>query len=509
MKRGPLILALASLSGIAAAAPPTLESVFPPGGKRGSEIELTLSGKFEPWPCPLWFSEKGLSFTPDPEKPGKGMLKIEDSAPAGPLLLRAHNPEGASKPVIFVVGEGRELLEEEKDGSALGQAPLFDRAQLPCTINGTLSTAGELDAWRIHLEKDETLYALVDAYGLRSKVDPALHIHDPSGHRLQLVHDGPVNLDPILVFKAPAAGDYLLALAGFSHPPAVNVAYVGSKDAHYRLHLALKREDLPTRLLPKDLGPDSAELTLTPPTPVVGSLKKANTPNRHPMTAKKGDKFLVKVEGRALGYPIDPVLRLLKADGSEIRREDDSNQLPDPEYLWTVAADGDYLLEVSDRFGRAGEGMRYRLSASAPVPDFSLTVDKSVYTLERGKPLEIKATLTRVHGHTEDLSFSLVGLPESITLTPPEKAPEKNGEVVLKLEAKADAPGHSGSIRVLAKERKEEGAQERTAVFSFKDDNYRGPYALNEIADIWLILPPLPPKEEKKEEAPTAEKAKE
>jgi len=34
-------------------------------------------------------------------------------------------------------------------------------------------------------------------------------------------------------------------------------------------------------------------------------------------------------------------------------------------------------------------------------------------------------------------------------------------------------------------------------VFSFKDDNYRGPYVIDEIADIWFVLAPV--KEEKKE----------
>ena len=34
-------------------------------------------------------------------------------------------------------------------------------------------------------------------------------------------------------------------------------------------------------------------------------------------------------------------MRLLKADGSEVRKEDDANKTSDPEYLWTVAADGE------------------------------------------------------------------------------------------------------------------------------------------------------------------------
>jgi hypothetical protein len=97
-------------------------------------------------------------------------------------------------------------------------------------------------------------------------------------------------------------------------------------------------------------------------------------------------------------------------------------------------------------------------------------------------------------------------LPAGITLTAPE-VPEKGGEVVLKLEAKADALAFSGPLGVLFKEEKAEGAKlEKSAVFTFKDDNYRGPYALDEIVTFWLALPPK--KEEPKKEEPKKEEPK-
>jgi len=505
VKRGRFIaLVLAMAPGSAAAAPPVLDSVFPPGGKQGAEVDLTLSGKLEPWPCSLWFSEKGFTFTPDPKKPGSGRLKVGESVPVGPVLVRAHNAEGASAPLLFIVGNQTELIEEEKDNSTLSGALPLDRGKLPFTLNGTLSTGGELDAYRIALEKGETLHVRVEAYGLRSMVDPAIHLHDPSGHRLALVHDGPANLDPVLSFTAESKGDYVLSIAGFSHPPAASVAYTGAKNAHYRLSLALKREQIPARLLPADPGPDAAAPDLVPGKPLAATLKEKGKPNRHPVKVKKGDKLLVRVEGRALGFPIDPVLRILKPDGSEIRKEDDSNKTSDPEYLWSVAGDGDHTIEVSDRFGRAGAGIRYRLSAGPVSPDFTVTMDKAQYAMERGKPLELKATVTRLRGHTGELSLSLSGLPAGIALKEPAKIAEKGTEAVLKLEAKADAPGFSGPVRVIAKETKAEKPLERTAVFSFVDDNQRGPYALDEVKDLWVALPP--PKEVKKPEPKPDEK---
>lgn len=483
----------------ALAAPPTLESVFPPGGKRGGAVEVTLNGKFDPWPCSFWFSGKGLAFEPDPEKAGTGKITIAADAPLGPVLLRAHNAEGATAPLLFIVGEQNEIKEAEKGDSTVAGASAVDKGSFPLVVNGTLSAGGELDSYRIALEKGETLHAKIEAYGLRSLVDPALHLHDLAGNRLELVHDSPANLDPLLSFTAPEKGDYVLSVAGFSHPPAASVAYTGSKNAHYRLYLALKRQQLPARLLPVDPGPDSKETAIAVGKAHVGTLPEDGSPARLSLAAKKGEKILLKVEGRALGYPIDPVLRLLKPDGAEIRREDDSNKMADPEYLWTVAADGDYAIEVTDRFKRGGEGMRYRLLAAPPTPDFTLVADKSLYALERGKAVEIKLVLTRLHGHVDDLAFTLAGLPDDIVLTAPEKAPEKNGDVVLKLEAKPDAKPLDAPVRILAKEKRDDGSgKEKTVVFSFKDDNYRGPYALDETPDLWLTLPP--PKEETKVE---------
>jgi hypothetical protein len=503
----------AALSPRAEAAAPTLESVFPAGGRQGQTIDLTLLGKFEPWPCEVWFSAPGLSFEPDPEKAGSGKLAIAAEAPLGPVLVRAHNAEGASAPIIFIVGDRPEILDEEKDGSTLAGAAAIDRAALPLVVNGTLTAGGEVDAWRLRLEKGETLHALVEGYGLRSPLDPALNLHDAEGNRLLVAHDGPANLDPGFSYEAAEAGDHIVSLVGFSHPPAASVAYVGSKNAHYRLHLALRREDLPARLLPADPGPDSPEPTLTPGEPLVGTLAAPASPNRHPVEVKKGDKLLVRVVGRGLGYPIDPVLRILKPDGGEIRREDDTGKSSDPEYLWTVAEDGLHTLEVSDRYSRGGAEMRYRLEAAPPRPDFQLVADKSFYALERGKPLELKVKLTRRHGHAGDLELSLAGLPDTIAATFPEKAPEKDGDLVVKLEAKEDAPAFSGPFRLVATERRGEGEEDkgeplaRDAVFTFVDDNWRGPYAIDEFPDLWLTLPPPPPKEEeKKEDAKEGEK---
>ncbi len=468
---------------------PKLESIVPAGGKKGTEVRVTLNGKFDPWPCQLWFSQPGIVFTPDPEKKNSGSITLPADVAEGPLLLRAYDETGAGAPLIFVVGSHDEVLEEEKDGNTLAKAQDVDPETLPLVINGVLSSGGELDSYRISLEKGETLFAAVEGYRLRSPIDPTLQVYNSRGARLVLEHDGFVDLDPRMAFTSPEKGDYTIAVAGFPHPPASSVAFKGDKNSVYRLHLSFQREKLPARLFPVDLGPDSKSTALTPGSSLIGTLTPETPIHEYQITAKKGESYVVKIEGNALGFPIDPVLRILKPDRSELRKEDDTNKQADPQYTWNVAADGDYSITVADRFGRGGQLMRYRLSLAPPVLDYEVSVDQSFYKLERGKPLTIKATVTRIHGHKEDLTFSTNGLSEGVTLIAPEKTPEKGGEILLQLEAKPDALAFNGPFQLEATDGNEKPP--KVVPFSLKDANSRGPYAIHEMPDLWLTIPPV------------------
>lgn len=494
-------------SGPALGAPPQFDAIYPAGGKRGASVEVELVGKFDPWPCQLHASGKGISFTPDPEKAGQGTLAIAADAPAGAVVLRAHNEEGASAPVLFVVDTAAGIREEEKDDSSVGKAQAVDASQLPLAIDGRLAANHELDSYRLALKKGQTLHAAVEGYALRSPVDPAIQVYDAGGNRIALVHDGAHNLDPVLAFAVPADGDYIVSVAGFAHPPATSVYFRGDKKASYRLHLALDRKHLPKRLFPEDIGPDAPAEALTAGKPVTGTIAEPGEVDRYRFAAKKGETWLVEVEGRSLGFPTDPVLRILKPDGAVLRTEDDTAKQTDPFYTWKIAADGDYEITVEDRFRAGGPDRRYRLAVKKPEPGFTATLDKSAYVLERGKPLEVKVKIERLHGHAGDLAFAIPGLPGSITLTPPEKAPEKNGDAILKLEAQGDAPAFSGPIEVRVADVPGEEKRpkiEKVATFSLKDDNWRGPYAVETLDRAWLTLPPK--KEEKK---PGDEKKKE
>lgn len=490
---------------IGSAAPATLDAIWPPGAKRGTEIDVTLTGKLDPWPCQLSFSEKGFTFTPDKEKKGTGKLKIAADAKIGPVVIRALNPEGVSAPQLFIVGEVPEILEEEKDENTISKAQVIDVSKLPLVINGKLPANNELDSFTIAMKKGETILAAVEGYTIRSLIDPVLHVYNAEGHRIAMEHDGAVHLDPRMEFTAPAGGDYTIAVTAFAHPPAASVYFRGGKNAQYRLYLARKLEAFPKRLLPKNPGSDSKDGKITIGKPVIGTLAKSGEMDRYTIAATKGEQHLIKVESASLGFPTDLVFRIFKPDGVELKLIDDANKESDPEYLWKVAADGDYEITVTDRFQRGGPQYRYRASASKPVPHFTLTIEKTEYLLELGKSLDIKIKLTRFHGHKENLVFEIPGLPDKVTFTGPEKVPEKGGDIILKLEAKADAPAFQKPLTIHAIEADKDGKKTGKpveAIHSYKSDaNYRGPYAVMELPLVWLTIPPKPkekPKEVKK-----------
>lgn len=499
MKRFCVILSLSCFflyTGIAA--PPTFTAIWPPGARRGSEVDIELVGKFDPWPCKLHFSIPGLVFTPDPEKAGKGKLKLPTNAPIGPLLVRTWNEEGASPPRIFIIDDRFELQEEEKDGSTLAKAQQIDLSTLPLVINGQLAGNYELDSFRFDLKQNEQIAAAVEGYSLRSPIDPVLHLYDDRGNRLLLEHDSAKNLDPVLTFRAPTAGTYILSIAGFAHPPATSVYYRGAKGTHYRLHLAREKSSIPIRLLPRVLGKDTQSDTIQSGQPITGTLAKNGEGDRYKFEAKKGDQFLVRVEAASLGYPTDPVLAITTAEGKSISTSDDTKRDRDSEYFWKVAADGAYEISVADRFRRGDDNMRYRLSVDPPSPSFSADVAKSEFVLEPGKPLEIKVSLKRLYGHSKPLTASIPNLPKGVELTLPDKFPERDGDITLKLQSAETATPFSQPFSI---EIREEGEHLQTilANCTFHDKDSRGPFAIDGTTELWLTLPPQ--KQDKKEEA--------
>jgi hypothetical protein len=92
-------------------------------------------------------------------------------------------------------------------------------------------------------------------------------------------------------------------------------------------------------------------------------------------SAKQGQVWDIEVYARRIRSGLDPVLHLLKGDGSYLVGNDDARG-PDPHLRWTVPEDGDYCLWIHDHLNRGREDYVYRVEFQAVVPALSIEIPR-------------------------------------------------------------------------------------------------------------------------------------
>lgn len=517
-----------ALFSAAQAAVPSLKSVFPAGGQRGTTVEVTLEGGLEKGM--VWVEGGGVTFTPPTDKGlTKAMIALE--AEPGLRLLRVFNAEGVSEPVRFMVGTLSEVI-EVKPNQAPIQAPLFE--PLPVWINGRIDRAGELDHFAFQLKKGQTIRIEMYAYTLGSPIDPLLHVLDEKGTRLATASDGR-NLDPMVTFTAPADGRYTVQLAGFVHPPASEVSFTGGGTVVYRLllhpgplatgvypavvapptftrrglglakHLPLGERlqkvwvpdgVLPVEVLaaaaspqvevePNDVA-DKATVLAAVPAVVGGVMEKGADRDRFAFPVKKGQKLRAEIFAQRLGLPLDATLKVFDEAGKSLGVSEDQKDVADPAFSWTVAADGIHQVEVADQFHRGGEGNDYVLEVAEVTPSFEATLaEGKPLKVVRGKKLELKVNVKLLDGWKEPLLVRVLGLPAPLSVKEV-SVPEKGGDVTVAIEPAGDVvPGtHPFALVITTRD----GAQSKVATFDLRGENRRGTSQSDRDETLWLTV---------------------
>lgn len=533
-------LLIAGLPALCArAAAPSLKGVFPPGGRQGTEVEVTLEGK--PEKGQVWIEGAGVTFT-GPDDKGKAKAVIAADAAPGIRLLRVFNAEGVSEAARFVVGTVPEM-EEARPNQAPAQAMRLEK--LPVCVNGRIDKAGESDHFAFELKKGQVARLQVLAYTLGSPIDPLLHILDGQGVRLATGSDAR-NLDPVLTFTAPGDGRYVAQVAGFTHPPAADVNFTGGGTVVYRLiaHAGPVAERLfpaaastgapvtltrrgwglekeafqaaalpvplagriasmavPDGVLPVDVLVSAAvpqveiepndkaeQATRAAALPAVfgGVLPGRGDEDRFAVPVKKGQKLRAEVFSQRLGLPLDGVLKVFDEAGKALGSGEDQKDHGDPVAGWTAAADGTHQVVVSDQFHRGGATHEYVLEVAEVRPAFEVTLaDGKALKVARGKKLELKVNVRLLDGWTEPLVARAAGLPG--TLAVKEAAvPAKGGDVTLVIEPPAEhaAGTHPFSVTVA----KADGSAAQTATFDLRGENRRGTSQSDRDETLWLTV---------------------
>ena len=171
-------------------------------------------------------------------------------------------------------------------------------------------------------------------------------------------------------------------------------------------------------------------------------------------TAKKGQRYDVRVYARKLRSPIDSVIYICNKDGRSLASNDDSGG-PDSYISWTVPADGEYTLRVRDHLNNGGSDYTYRVEFQPREAKLSLYVpDTARYNTQTRKnvvvargnrfPLILQARRTSFGG---ELALSPQDFPPGITMHAAHMASNKT-QLTAVFEAAADAPigGGLGNI---------------------------------------------------------------
>ena len=479
-------------------AAPRLDALNPPGWQIGQTNTVTVIGSYTTWPAEMWCSNPEIKFSSEKSK-GKFTVTIATNVVPGTYLVRMHSKDGASDAKLFIAGSHPEMSEKENNGS-LTDAQVI--TNLPIVINGILHTGGDTDFFRIRLKRGQTISARLDGYRLRSLIDPFIRLHDPNGYEVALASDTHT-IDPFLYYQAKLDGDYALQILAIGHKAATSVSFSGNSSAVYRLTVTTNGatnpgEPFDSQLKEQRKG-DQPQI-IKAPTTLAGVVGKPGEIDHYQFAAKKGEQFIVRVESHRLGYPMDPVMVINRPGGNLLREVDDTKPYRDPEYL-VKTSDGDYTVEVRDRFLRGGKDFRYRLVIEKSEPSVDITFDKEIIALEAGKTNDVKLKIARKNSHNAKMTVVFEDLPKGVSVKN-EMIDAKAKEAIIKLTTATNAPAFSGPTRILVRDETTKDPIVRKVTRSFIAADSRGDYLLNETEFFWITVKPAPPpkKEEKKVE---------
>jgi hypothetical protein len=410
---------------------PQVTLILPRGVQRGGDRELVFKGNRLEDAAELLFhsSDPNAAFVvrsiqPVDDKSFKAVVFVPENCPLGEHLVQVRCKSGISDFRSFFVGALPEVEEKEPNGS-LAEA---QAVPLNSTIQGVVKSE-DVDCFAVTLQKGQRLSVDVEALRLGTFLfDPAVAILDEKRFELAAVDDVPIaRQDGVLSMVAPADGTYYVQMR--------ETSYGGNDNCRYRLHVGTfprptavypaggkSGEQVAVQFLGDAAGPIKLDVavpasgTTLPlfatdaqgigPTAVpfristLGNVLEAE-PNNDIATATtadsavsfngiigtdgdvdcfrfdatKGQTFDIECYARRLRSGLDPVITVLRTDGSTVGGNDDSRG-PDSYYRFQVPADGSYVVRVKDHLGRGRPDFVYRVELQPVTPSLTLSIPR-------------------------------------------------------------------------------------------------------------------------------------
>jgi hypothetical protein len=523
---------------------PVIKFVFPAGGQRGKSVDVTVNGTGFQGASAVRVSGGGVTGqVVKVENPNlvRITVAIDPDATVGERDLRVMTPAGGvSNRFRFFVGELPEINEKEPN-SLKSQAQRLET--LPIVVNGQIQPS-DTDFFRFAAKAGETLVCYVQARELLPYIADAvpgwletcLTLYDADGKELASVGRFRFNPDPLLIYHVPKDGEYLIEVR--------DLFYRGREDFVYRLSVGAfpyltdifplggqRDSDVPVELyganlpmkstklvLPGNSSPlrlvslgqnglssnalpfavgDHRETRVTEPNhsfdqasrievPVTlnGRIQQKGEAHYFRFAVKKGQRFIMEVQARRLGSPLDSIITLFNSQGGQLAEQDDTDMgdpllthHADSRLDYSFPSDGDYVLRIQDAQDRGGEEFAYRLHIVPPRPDFSLRTVPDNPRLGEADSVLVTVKALRQDGFNGEIDLTAQDLPKGFVAS---KAviPAGQSETRLTVTAPPDAPVGLGSPTIVGTAtlgeqtavRQAVGAEDVMQAFSLRHD---------------------------------------
>ena len=418
-------------------------------------------------------------------------VTIARDANIGRREIRLETAVGLSNPLAFCVGDMPELSKpdwknvpksRESTEPEIEPSPSERRIAIPLLLNGQLQPGG-VDRYRFTAKRGQMLTVIASARDLLPYLPDAvpgwfqatLTLYDAQGKELQYDDDFRFHPDPVLFFKIPGDGEYVLKIRDSLHRGREDFVYriavgelpfvtgifplggrTGSqctvaiggwnlpqistrldlKNQPPGLYPFLVRGDgrpsnrvpfavdtLPECLEARDNSPTNAQ-PVTLPVIINGRIEQPGDEDSFRFEGRAGQRIVAEVMARRLDSSLDSFLSLSDAAGRQLAFNDDHEDKgsgldthhADSYLAATLPSNGAWFVRIGDTQHKGGAAYGYRLRLSAPRPDFELRATPSSINARGGTCVPITIHALRKDGFSGEIFLTLKGAPEGFAL---------------------------------------------------------------------------------------------
>lgn len=382
----------------------------------------------------------GLAFEPSGD--GFYVSRIDGSWKRYALPAReTKNLVSAEKPTDLAESEEMddkasrtEVTEHEPNNSVAAANPISVNSMTSGVISAAAKGAdADADLYRFHAKKGEQLVLEINAARNKSPLDSKLEVVDAAGKPI-----------PRVVLQSVRSSYF--TFRGHNSEDRNDFRLHGAADMEFNEYLYANGEVVKLWLNPR--GPDSGFV-----------LYPGYSGDRFTYFGTSGITHALN-ETCYIVEPHRPDEKLIPNGLPQYtlyyENDDDETRKMgrDSRIAFTVPADGDYLVRVSDVRGLGGDAYKYQLTVRPPRPSFSVSIAEKDRTVNAGSGKEFAAVATRKDEFDGEIKIEFKDLPPGFHVSSPLTIQAGQTTAYGVLSADADAPApmpeNSNKTKVIA-----------------------------------------------------------